>query len=67
MALPATGSTISMGVIRNYFVSAEGGSRASSYTISVLGTYIGIGAGTTILMSTSFGGYYFWDSASLGD
>lgn len=67
MALPATGSTISMGVIRNYFVSAAGGSRTSSYTISVLGTYIGISAGNTILMSSSFGGYYFWDSASLGD
>jgi hypothetical protein len=67
MALPATGSTISMGVIRNYFVSAEGGSRASSYTIHILGTYIGISYGNTILMSGSFGGYYFWDSASLGD
>tara|TARA_R110001606_G_scaffold370195_1_gene526484 strand:- start:689 stop:892 length:204 start_codon:yes stop_codon:yes gene_type:complete len=67
MALPATGSTISMGVIRDYFVSAAGGSRTSSYTISVLGTYIGISAGTTILMSDSFGGYFFWDSASLGD
>lgn len=56
MALPATGSTISMSDIRNYFVN---GGFASSYTISVLGTYIGISAGTTISMSGSFGGYYF--------
>lgn len=56
MALPATGSTISMSTIRNYFV---GGGFASSYTISVLGTYIGISSGTTISMSSSFGGYYF--------
>jgi hypothetical protein len=42
--------------IRDYFV---GGGFASSYTISVLGTYIGITAGTTISMSSSFGGYYF--------
>ena len=56
MALPATGSTISMSTIRNYFVN---GGFASSYTISVLGTYIGISAGSVISMSSSFGGYYF--------
>jgi len=56
MALPATGSTISIGEIRNYFVA---GGYTSSYTISVLGTYIGISAGTTISMSASFGGFYF--------
>ena len=56
MALPATGSTISMTDIRDYFV---GGGFASSYTISVLGTYIGISSGTQISMSSSFGGYYF--------
>jgi len=56
MALPATGNTISMSDIRNYFVN---GGFASSYTISVLGTYIGISAGTTISMSSTFGGYYF--------
>lgn len=56
MALPATGSTISMSTIRNYFVS---GGYGSSYTISVLGTYIGISAGSTISMSSSFGGFYF--------
>lgn len=56
MALPPTGSTISIGEIRNYFVA---GGFASSYTISVLGTYIGISAGSTISMSASFGGFYF--------
>lgn len=56
MALPATGNTISMSDIRNYFV---GGGFSSSYTISVLGTYIGISASTTISMSSTFGGYYF--------
>ena len=56
MALPPTGSTISMSTIRNYFVA---GGFSSSYTISVLGTYIGISAGSVISMSASFGGYYF--------
>lgn len=56
MALPPTGSTISMSTIRNYFVA---GGYASSYTISVLGTYIGISSGNTISMSSSFGGFYF--------
>jgi len=55
MALPPTGSTITMSQIRNYFATQF----PSSYTISVLGTYIGISAGTTISMSSSFGGYYF--------
>ena len=55
MALPATGSTISMTTIRDYFVSAY----PSSYVLGVLGTYIGISQGTTISMSSSFGGYYF--------
>jgi hypothetical protein len=56
MALPATGSTISMTNINNYFVA---GGFTSSFVLSVLGTYIGISAGTTISMSSSFGGYYF--------
>lgn len=56
MALPPTGSTITMTQIRNYFVV---GGFASSFTISVLGTYIGISAGSVISMSASFGGYYF--------
>jgi hypothetical protein len=56
MALPPTGDPITMSEIRNYFYN---GGFASSYTISVLGTYIGISAGTTITMSSTFGGYYF--------
>ena len=56
MALPLTGDQITMSEIRNYFYNAG---EASSYTISVLGTYIGISSGTQISMSSSFGGYYF--------
>lgn len=53
MALPATGSTITMSDIRNFFLF-EG--EASSYTLGILGTYIGIAQGNTISMSASFGG-----------
>lgn len=53
MALPATGSTITMSDIRTFFVF-EG--EASSYTLGILGTYIGIAQGTTISMSATFGG-----------
>lgn len=58
MALPATGSTISMTDIESYFVA---GGFASSFTISVLGTYISpsVTAGDQISMSSTFGGYYF--------
>lgn len=56
MALPATGSTITMSDIRDYFVS---GGYASSYVLGVLGTYLSISQGTTITMSSTFGGYYF--------
>ena len=55
MALPPTGSTITMSQIRNYFVTRF----PSSYTMSVLGTYIGITATEPVNMSSSFGGYYF--------
>ena len=53
MALPATGSTITMSDIRNFFVS-EG--QPSSFVLGVLGTYIGISTGNTVSMSSSFGG-----------
>ena len=53
MALPATGATISMSDLRNFFVS-EG--QASSYILGILGTYIGISQGNIISMSSSFGG-----------
>jgi len=51
MALPATGSQITMSQIRNYF----GGSTVP-ITMSGLGTYLGISVGTTIAMSITFGG-----------
>ncbi len=54
MALPATGSTITMSQIRNYFSAGS-----STITIGTLGTYIGITQGNVISMSSSFGGYYF--------
>lgn len=53
MALPATGSTITMSDIRNFFVS-EG--QPSTFVLGVLGTYIGISTGNTVSMSSSFGG-----------
>lgn len=56
MALPPTGSTITIGEIRNYFVS---GGYSSSYVLGVLGTYIGVSQGTTLPMSSTFGGFYF--------
>ncbi len=54
MALPATGSTITMSQIRNYFSAGSG-----TIAIGTLGTYIGISQGNVISMSSSFGGYYF--------
>lgn len=52
MALPATGTTI-----RQYAdVSVYFGGPASNVTLSLLGTYVGITAGATVLLSASFGG-----------
>jgi|TARA_B110000503_G_C7149455_1_gene414474 hypothetical protein len=51
MALPPTGSQITMSQIRNYF-----GSATTPITMSGLGTYRGISVGTTIAMSITFGG-----------
>jgi hypothetical protein len=51
MALPATGSTITMTQIRNYF-----GASGTPIVMSTLGTYLGISVGTTIQMSVTFGG-----------
>lgn len=51
MALPPTGSTITMSQIRNYF-----GSSTTPITMSFLGTFLGISVGTTIAMSSTFGG-----------
>jgi ABC-type phosphate/phosphonate transport system permease subunit len=51
MALPPTGSTITMSEIRNYF-----GNASTPITMSFLGTFLGISVGTTIAMSATFGG-----------
>lgn len=52
MALPATGATI-----RQYAdVSVYFGGPASNVALSVLGVYVGITAGATVLLSQSFGG-----------
>ena len=51
MALPATGSTITMGQVRNYF--------GLSGTVSLyqLGTYISPNVTTNIKLSATFGGW----------
>lgn len=51
MALPATGATISMGTVRNYF--------GLSGTVSLyqLGTYISPQVTTNIKLSATFGGW----------
>ena len=54
MALPATGSTITMSQIRNYFSAGN-----STIAMGTLGVYIGITSGNVVSMSSSFGGYYF--------
>jgi len=54
MAIPPTGSTITMTDIRDFFV---GGGFTSSFVLGILGTYIGISQGTTITMSSTFGGF----------
>ncbi len=51
MALPPTGSTITMSQVRNYF-----GGSATPITMSFLGTYIGITVNTQVRLSTDFGG-----------
>jgi len=54
MALPPTGSTITMSEIRNYF-----GSSTTPLELGQLGTFLGISQGTILPMSETFGGYYF--------
>ena len=51
MGLPPTGSTITMSQVRNYF-----GGASIPITMSFLGTYIGLPVGTTINLSSTFGG-----------
>ena len=55
MALPNTGSTITMSQISNYF---SGPSSNISLTTD-LGAYLGLATQSTVSMSATFGGYYF--------
>jgi len=50
MAIPPTGSAVTMTQIYNYF-NATG-----AFSLGNLGTYLGISVGTTINMSATFGG-----------
>jgi hypothetical protein len=51
MALPATGSTISMGQVRNYF------GLSGTISLSTLGAYISPSVSTNIQLSATFGGW----------
>lgn len=51
MALPPTGSQITMTEVRNYF-----GASGTPIVMSVLGSYLGISVGSTIFLSATFGG-----------
>lgn len=51
MALPATGSTISMGQVRNYF------GLSGTVSLSQLGNYISPSVTSNIKLSATFGGW----------
>ena len=51
MALPATGATITMGTVRDYF------GLSGSVTLHQLGTYISPQVTTNIKLSATFGGW----------
>ena len=51
MALPATGSIISMGQVRNYF------GLSGTIAMSTLGNYISPSVTTNISISATFGGW----------
>jgi hypothetical protein len=50
MALPPTGSTITMTEINTYFGAG------AVFSLGGLGTYLGISVGTVLPMSATFGG-----------
>jgi hypothetical protein len=52
MALPATGSQISINTVQIYYGFTSGSTR----TMSQLGTQVGITSGNTVYLSASFGG-----------
>jgi hypothetical protein len=51
MALPATGSSISMGTVRNYF------GLSGTVSLSTLGAFISPSVSTNIQLSATFGGW----------
>lgn len=51
MALPATGATITMGTVRNYF------GLSGQISLSTLGAYISPSVTTNIQLSATFGGW----------
>ena len=51
MALPATGATMTMGQVRNYF------SLSGTISMSTLGNYISPSVTTNIKLSSTFGGW----------
>ena len=51
MALPATGATMTMGTVRNYF------SLSGTVSLSQLGNYISPSVTTNIKLSATFGGW----------
>ena len=51
MALPATGSSISMGTVRNYF------GLSGTVSLSTLGAFISRSVSTNIQLSATFGGW----------
>ena len=51
MALPATGATITMGTVRNYF------GLSGTVSMSTLGNYISPSVTTNIKLSATFGGW----------
>lgn len=52
MALPATGTLITMNQVQIYYGFASGSARC----LSALGTIIGITVGSSVCLSASFGG-----------
>mgnify|MGYP003982684245 FL=1 len=54
MALPATGSQISINQVQIHYGFTSGTTR----TMSALGTQVGITVGNTVLLSSSLGGNY---------
>lgn len=51
MALPATGATMSMGTVRNYF------GLSGQISLSTLGNYISPSVTSNIQLSATFGGW----------